>query len=257
MTGKNKSESTAGGRLRRREQLPEVTVGPPGSSIENLVVIGASAGGHKALREVLRDLSENIPAALIIMLHVPGPSDGAQLRLKDWIQQATRIPVVEMRDGERLRMGVVYVAPPGMFVTLRGSMLHIAPYDRGSGPATTINILFESAAEDFGDRVIGVVLTGLLRDGTVGLKAVHDTGGLTIVQDPEDSEYPDMPTSAMKDLPVTFCLRLSDIGLALDLLARRKATLETGLAVSVRTLKERVALLGTTCRSIEEESGDV
>ena len=63
------------------------------------------------------------------------------------------------------------------------------------------------------------------------------------MQDPEDSEYPDMPISAMKDLPVTFCLRLSDIGLALDLLARRKAVLETGLAVSVRTLRERAALL--------------
>jgi two-component system chemotaxis response regulator CheB len=103
--------------------------------------------------------------------------------------------------------------------------------------------VFESAAKAFGDRVIGVILTGLLRDGTVGLKAVHDAGGLTIVQDPAEAEYPDMPTSAMKDLPVTFCLRLSDIGLTLDLLARRKAMLETGLAVSVRTLKERVALL--------------
>jgi len=237
MTRKNKRESTAGDRLRRREQLPEVAAGPPGSSIENLVVIGASAGGYKALKEVLRDLSENIPAALIIMLHVP------QLSLKDWIQQATRVPVVEIRDGERPRMGVVYVAPAGMSVTLRGSMLHIAPYDRGSGPATTINILFQSAAEAFGDRVIGVVLTGLLRDGTVGLKAVHDAGGLTIVQDPEEAEFPEMPTSAMKDLPVTFCLRLSDICLTLDLLARRKTMLETGLAVSVRTLKERVALL--------------
>ena len=77
----------------------------------------------------------------------------------------------------------------------------------------------------------------------MGLKAVHDAGGLTIVQDPAEAEYPEMPASAMKDLPVTFCLRLSDIGVTLDLLARRKARLETGLAVSVRTLKERVALL--------------
>jgi chemotaxis response regulator CheB len=237
MTRKNKRESTAGDRLRRRGQLPEATSGPPGSSIENLVVIGASAGGHKALKEVLRDLSEDIPAALIIMLHA------TQLSLKDLIQQATRVPVREIREGRQLRMGVVYVAPPGVSVTLRGKRLHIAPYDRGSGPATTINILFESAAENFSDRVIGVVLTGSLRDGTVGLKAVHDAGGLTIVQDPAEAEFPEMPISAMKDLPVTFCLRLSDIGLTLDLLARRKTMLETGLSVSVRTLKERVALL--------------
>src|SRR5262245_5950631 len=245
MTRKNKRESTAGDRLRRRKHMPGVTGGRLGSSIENLVVIGASAGGHNAVKEVLRELSQDIPAALIILQHLPSTlsSDAAKFRLKDWLQQATRIPVVQISDRERLRMGVVYVVPSGMSVTLRAGILHIVSYDRGSAPATTINILFESAAKAYGDRVIGVILTGLLRDGTVGLKAVHNAGGLTIVQDPEDSEYPGMPTSAMKDLPVTFCLRLSDIGLALDLLARRKAVLETGLAVSVRTLRERVALL--------------
>jgi two-component system chemotaxis response regulator CheB len=107
----------------------------------------------------------------------------------------------------------------------------------------TINTLFESAAQEFGDRVIGVILTGLLKDGTDGLKAVHDAGGLTIVQDPTEAEYPDMPASAMKDLPVTFCLSLPEIGPTLELLARRETELETGLAVSVRTLKDRLALL--------------
>jgi two-component system chemotaxis response regulator CheB len=109
---------------------------------------------------------------------------------------------------------------------------------------TTINRLFESAAKEYRDRVIGVILTGLLRDGTAGLKAVHDAGGLTIVQDPTEAEYPDMPANAMRDLPVTFCLKLAEIGQALDVLARRKTELETGLAVSSRMLKERVALLG-------------
>jgi hypothetical protein len=91
--------------------------------------------------------------------------------------------------------------------------------------------------------MIGVILTGLLRDGTAGLRAVHDSGGLTIVQNPATAEYPDMPANAMRDLPVTFCLDLEEIGPALDLLVRRKAGLETGLAISIRLLKERVALL--------------
>ncbi len=116
------------------------------------------------------------------------------------------------------------------------------PQERAS-PISTINILFESAASEFHDRVVGVILTGLLKDGTAGLRAVHAAGGLTIVQDPAEAEFPEMPASAMKDLPVTFCLKLADIGPTLDLLARRKTELETGLAVSVRLLKERVALL--------------
>src|ERR1041385_3573515 len=241
MTRKNKKGSTGDDSLRRRKQLPAV---PPGS-IKNLIVIGPSAGGHSALKEVLRDLPQDIPAALIILQHMwsTRSSTAAKFSLNDWLQQATRIPVVQASDGERLRMHVVYVVPPGMSVTLDAGMLHIESYDRRSGPVRTINILFESAAKAFGDRVTGVILTGLLSDGTVGLKAVHDAGGLAIVQDPAEAEYPDMPASAMKNLPVTFCLRLLDIGLALDLLARRRARLETGLAVSVRTLKEGVELL--------------
>ena len=110
-------------------------------------------------------------------------------------------------------------------------------------PASTINRLFASAAQNYGERVIGVILSGLLKDGTEGLRAVHEAGGLTVVQDPREAEYPDMPTSAMEGLPVTFCLNLAEIGLALELLVRRTARFETGLAVAVRTLRDRAALL--------------
>ena len=72
---------------------------------------------------------------------------------------------------------------------------------------------------------------------------VHEAGGLTMVQDPREAEYPDMPNSAMEELPVTFCLNLADIGPALELLVRRTARFETGLEVAVRTLRDRAALL--------------
>ena len=91
--------------------------------------------------------------------------------------------------------------------------------------------------------MIGVILSGLLMDGTAGLRAIHDAGGVSIVQDPAEAEYPDMPTNAMKNLPVTFCLRLSDIGPTLGLLARRTTKLETGLATAVRMLRKRVELI--------------
>ncbi len=103
--------------------------------------------------------------------------------------------------------------------------------------------MFTSAADVYGDRVIGVVLSGMLRDGTAGLRAVHDRGGLTIVQDPAGAEYSDMPRNARENLPVTFSLALRDIGPALDLLARRSTHLETGLTVSAQLLRRRVELL--------------
>jgi hypothetical protein len=116
-------------------------------------------------------------------------------------------------------------------------------YDISGWPVRTINRLFTSAGQNYGERVIAVILTGLLKDGTDGLRAVHEAGGLTVVQDPDEAEYPDMPGNAMEGLPVTFCLRLAEIGPALELLVRRTAQFETGLEVAVRTLRDRAALL--------------
>ena len=226
-------------RLRRGGEL-ERTGGSP-DFLENLVVIGTSAGGYHALRQVIRELSSDIPAAMIIMLHRSPTS--VEFKLEDWLGVSTHMPITKISPGDQLRSGVIYVEPPGMSVSLEGGVLHVTPDERESKPLTSINVLFESAARAYSHRVIGVVLTGLLKDGTDGLKAIHEAGGLTIVQDPAEAEYPDMPANAMKDLPVTFCLRLPEIGPTLDLLVRRSTKLETGLAVSVRMLKKRVALL--------------
>jgi len=236
------NSSTASIRLRRGREQPERTGRPTELPIANLIVIGASAGGHTALREVLREISHDIPAAVIIMQHLaPNITSGLEsFRLAALLRGSTRVPVVQIQSGERMRASAIYTTPPGMTVSIKGRTLHLTPQERNA-PISTINILFQSAAREFRDRVIGVILTGLLKDGTAGLKAVHDAGGVTIVQDPADAEYPEMPASAMKDWPVTFCLKLADIGPTLDLLARRKTKLETGLAVSVRTLRDRVA----------------
>jgi two-component system, chemotaxis family, protein-glutamate methylesterase/glutaminase len=230
--------------LRRGRRLSRDSGGSLDRSVENLIVIGTSAGGHQALRQVVRELSDDLPAAVLILLHMP-PSSSREdgFRLEDWLRISTRLPIVRVKSGDRLQGGVISVAPPGMSVRLKEGILQVMEQDGRIVPLVTINTLFESAAQQYGHRVIGVILTGMLKDGTEGLKAVHEAGGITIVQDPTGAEYPDMPGSAMKDLPVTFCLQLRDIGATLDLLARRNTELETGLAVSVRLVKERVAFL--------------
>ncbi len=190
--------------------------------------------------EILSELSTDIPAAIVILLHMPL---GSEHRLKNSLGRFTRVPIVSVESSERLQHGIIFVPPPGESAIFRGGMIIVDRVAVPERPINTINRLFASAAHICGSRVIGVILSGLLRDGTDGLRAVHEAGGLTIVQDPTDAEYPSMPTNAMEDLPVTFCLNLSDVGATLELLVRRGRQFETGLAVALRTLQARAALI--------------
>jgi chemotaxis response regulator CheB len=237
--------STAETRLRREGASTETSGDPTGRPLENLIVIGASAGGQQVIEQILRGLSEDLPAAVIIMLHAPSrrASATAPFHLNEHLQKYTSVPIVEICSSTLLRQGIVYIVPPGQSLTVTGQTMLLVPYDRKGGPNTTINLLFESAADAYGDRVIGVIVSGLLKDGTEGLKAVHEAGGLTIVEDPAGAAYPSMPHSAMQEVPVTFCLAMPEIGPALDLLARRSTTFETSFEACLRMLQERVRLL--------------
>jgi two-component system chemotaxis response regulator CheB len=179
-----------------------------------------------------------MPAAIVVIQHMPSGS----LHFKGMLGRFSRLPIREVEHQERLKQGFIFVPPPGKSADFTDGMIRVqrgVPGERG----TTINHMFKSAAQSYGERVIGVILTGLLRDGTEGLRAVHEGGGLTVVQDPQEAEYREMPANAMEGLPVTFCLRLAEIGPALELLVRRSARFETGLVVAVRTLRDRAALL--------------
>ena len=213
-------------------------------------MIGASAGGFQAFSTILESLPPDIPAAIVFILH---QREDSPYQVAAAVRRVTRLPVAIAGEGTRLRHGWIYVPSPGKSLSFRGHEVRESRAEQGKY-FTSINRMFSSAAASYGDRVIGIVLTGLLTDGTEGLKAIHDAGGLTIVQNPSDAEYPSMPRSAMKDLPVTFCLDLPDIGLALDLLARRSRRLESGIAISIRTLKKRVELL---VRLKEQSGGNV
>jgi two-component system chemotaxis response regulator CheB len=219
--------------------------------ITNLIVIGASAGGHRAVEEILKNITTDMPAAIVILLHAPLQIPWTR---KSLLGRFSRLPVIEVENRENLREGFIFFPPPGRSATFSGGVI-TAEQGIPDRPASTINRLFTSAAQSYGERVIGVILTGLLRDGTEGLRAVHEAGGLTMVQDPREAEYPEMPTNAMEGLPVTFCLNLADIAPALELLVRRTVRFETGLAVAVRTLRDRAALLVRLMEQSSRNSG--
>ena len=227
-----KSSLTSGERLQREGQTS------PGG-IANLIVIGASAGGHQALVEVLKGISAEIPAAIVILLHTPLESP---FSLREFLQRYSLVPIIAVENQEPLRQGCIFIPPPGKSAAFGDGMITVEHAVREK-LVSTINRLFKSAAESYGERVIGVVLSGLLKDGTEGLRAVHGAGGLSVVQNPLEAEYADMPINAMEGVAVTFCLNLVDIGPALELLVRRTTRFETGLEVAVRTLRDRAALL--------------
>jgi len=238
---------TSGERLQRQGQDERTPGEPDKRFIANLIVIGASAGGHQALMEILKDFSPDMPAAIVIVQHMPFESPRG---LKEWLGRFSRLPSIEVKNQEPLKQGFIFFPPPGRAAIFSCGVITVE--DRiPDRPVSTINRLFTSAAQSYSERVIGVILTGLLRDGTEGLRAVHEAGGLTMVQDPREAEFPDMPTNAMERLPVTLCLKLADIGPALELLVRRTARFETGLAVAVRALRDRASLL---VRLIEQSS---
>ena len=221
-------------------------MGAPRRPRPSYVVIGTSAGGVTALSKLFKDIPEDFPGAILIVIHVH--EQRSLLPLADVLKRAGRIPVKVAEDGEVIRQGAAYIAPASTHLLVEGDHLKLGtgPLEQRVRPA--VDVLFRSAARVLGPRVIGVILTGMLRDGTAGLRAVHDAGGITVVQNPRDAEAPGMPASAMADLGVDYCLNLAEIAPALDLLVRRagslkKGVFETGLATALRLMEERTRLL--------------
>jgi len=158
------------------------------------------------------------------------------------------IPVKVVEDGEPIAQGTAYVAPAGTHLLVDGTRLRLGTGAREQHVRPAIDVLFRSAASALGRRAIGVILTGMLSDGAIGLRAIRDAGGITIVQNPDEAEEGDMPRNAMVGLDVDYCLELGEIGPLLDLLVRRagphkEGILETGLASAVRLMKDRAQLL--------------
>ena len=166
-----------------------------------LIVVGASAGGVAALTSLVRDLPGDLAAAVLVVLHV-----GAESILPDLLDRAGPLPARRAERGQSIEPGRVYVAPPGshLLVHDRHLLLRRGPRENLARPA--IDPMFRSAACSFGSRVIGVVLTGSLNDGTAGLRAIKRCGGLAVVQDPAEAPFRDMPASALAHVDVDHCL---------------------------------------------------
>ncbi len=175
---------------------------------QDIIVIGTSAGGLKALGAILGTLPADIDAVFFIVQHLAADKPSI---LPQILTDVGSLPASHPVDGESIQTGRIYVAPPDYHLLVnQGSMRVVrGPQENRFRPA--IDALFRSAARAYGTRVVGVVLTGYLDDGTVGLQAIKKRGGVAIVQDPNEAEYPGMAKSALRYVNVDYCLPLAEI----------------------------------------------
>ncbi|MDQ4122147.1 MAG: chemotaxis protein CheB [Acidobacteriota bacterium] len=178
-------------------------------SKRDIIVIGASAGGYEALKILVAGLPVNLPASIFVVWHMS--PDIRESVLPQVLQKVGRLPASQAVDSEPIRAGRIYVAPPDYHLLVEQNRVRITRGPKENRFRPVVDPLFRSAAYGFGSRVIGVILSGALDDGTSGLWTIKYRGGAAIVQDPLDAEFPSMPKSAMREVKVDYCAPVSEI----------------------------------------------
>jgi two-component system, chemotaxis family, protein-glutamate methylesterase/glutaminase len=174
----------------------------------DIVVIGASAGGVEALKAVASRFPASLPAAVFVVIHLPVNSPSV---LPQILQRAGPLPAAFARHGEAIKHGYIYITPPDHHLLIQRGYVRVVRGPKENRHRPSADVLFRTAASAYGLRVVGVVLTGALDDGTMGLQAVKRRGGLAVVQDPQDALVPSMPQSALDSVEVDYCLPLAEI----------------------------------------------
>jgi two-component system, chemotaxis family, protein-glutamate methylesterase/glutaminase len=185
---------------------------------QDIIVIGTSAGGVEALKVVAAGLPAYLPASVFVVLHI-GTGINGQSYLPEILTKAGPLPAVRPRDGETIQHGKIYVAPPDchLLVTPEHVRLSHGPKENRTRPA--INPLFRSTAAAYGERVTGVILTGLLDDGVAGLAEIKRHGGVAVAEDPATALYPSMPYNATVKVEMDFVVPLPEIAEVVSTLA--------------------------------------
>jgi len=178
------------------------------SEIRNVVVMAASAGGIDALTQVLSRLPADLPAAVLIVQHL---RDDRPTHLPEHLARLSPLPVRLAEEGLPLESGVAYLAVPGEHLRIENGCLVLDLGEPVHYVRPSADVLFASAAQEFGSRVIGVVLSGTGRDGARGCQEIKAKGGVTIAQDEQSARYFAMPKAAIEAGAIDYVLPLEQI----------------------------------------------
>jgi two-component system chemotaxis response regulator CheB len=185
----------------------------------DIVVIGASAGGLYALKDLVMALPADFPASIFIVLHV---SANEPSYLPEILSHAGKLPVSHPSHGEPIQQGHIYVAPPDHHLLVEQSQVLVMRGPKENGFRPSIDALFRSAAYSYGPRVIGVVLTGMLDDGTSGMWSIKRLGGVSVIQEPQEAPYPSMPESVRQHVAVDYSVPIDQLAFLLGELVQEK-----------------------------------
>lgn len=183
-------------------------------------VIGTSAGGMNALQVIFKSLPHDFALPVIIVQHLHPDSDDYSARI---LNSGCKMTVKQANEKEKIEQGFVYIAPPNYHLLVeedRTFSLSIAAREKYARPS--IDILFETAADVYRTKLVGIILTGANNDGSQGLKKIKERGGLAIVQDPETAEVDSMPRDAIAAVEVDYILPLGQIGPFLAKISRKR-----------------------------------
>jgi len=219
-----------------------------------IIVVGTSAGGLQALTEFIAQLDEDMDIAVFIVMHLS--RTGLSDFLVKQLQPLTNLQCQIATDNEKIRKGRVYISARNKHLLVKKGKIIL-----GGGPEEnrwrpSIDVLFRSAAASYSSSVIGIILTGLLDDGTTGMAVVKRCGGISIVQDPNEAEYPNMPMSVLNNMEVDHCISLSEMGDAITaILKTTPASVEVPEDVIIESeIAERVVVDFENIKKIGDQS---